>query len=82
MIDKVNECNPDAIVWDGLDAAIIGISTKGNVVYDVSKIHQIIFNQWLKDDKKTQMDDVIDYVEYNILTAYVGEFTPIHMINF
>lgn len=82
MIDKINEYNPDAILWDGLDDAIIGISTNGSVVYDVSKIHQIIFDQWFKNDKQTQMDDVIDYVENNILTAYVGDFTPIHIINF
>lgn len=69
MKDKINEYNPDAILWDGLDDSIIGISTNGNVVYDVSKIHQIIFNQWSNDDKNTTMDEVIDYVEFNILSA-------------
>ena len=82
MIDEINIYNPDAIVWDGLDAAIIGISTNGNVVYDITKIQQILFDEWSKNDKTIQMDDVIDYVEYNILCAHVGEFTPIHMIKF
>ena len=82
MIDEINIYNPEAIVWDGLDDAIIGISTNGNVVYDVTKIHQILFDEWSKNDKTIQMDDVIDYVEHNILCAHVGDFTPIHMIKF
>jgi hypothetical protein len=76
----IAQFNPDAVMWDGLDDAIIGLSTNGNVIYDVNKIQEILYAGWKEDPKDdVTMDDVIEYVEYNILCAYVGEFTPIHI---
>jgi len=76
----IAQFNPDAVIWDGLDDAIIGLSTNGNVIYDVNKIQEILYAGWKEDPKDdVTMDDVIEYVEYNILCAYVGEFTPIHI---
>ena len=76
----IAQFNPDAVMWDGLDEAIIGLSTNGNVIYDVNKIQEILYVGWKEDPKDdVTMDDVIEYVEYNILCAYVGEFTPIHI---
>lgn len=76
----IAQFNPDAVMWDGLDDAIIGLSTNGNVIYDVNKIQEILYAGWKEDPKDDiTMDDVIEYVEYNILCAYVGEFTPIHI---
>jgi hypothetical protein len=76
----IAQFNPDAVMWDGLDEAIIGLSTNGNVIYDVNKIQEILYAGWKEDPKDdVTMDDVIEYVEYNILCAYVGEFTPIHI---
>ncbi len=66
--------NPDAVMWDGFDEAIIGMTTNGHVVYDISKIHEL-----LMANSDMTLDDAIDYAEYNILCAYVGEFTPVHM---
>ena len=66
--------NPDAVMWDGFDEAIIGMTTNGHVVYDISKIHEL-----LMANSDMTLDEAIDYAEYNILCAYVGEFTPIHM---
>jgi hypothetical protein len=66
--------NPDAIMWDGLDEAIIGMTTNGHVVYDISKIHEL-----LMANSDMTLDEAIDYAEYNILSTHVGEFTPIHM---
>jgi hypothetical protein len=66
--------NPDAIMWDGLDEAIIGMTTNGSVVYDISKIHLL-----LMASSDMTLDEAIDYAEYNILCAHVGEFTPVHM---
>lgn len=73
----ISEYNPDAILWDGLDSAIIGISTNGNVVYDISKIHEILMER-----HDMELDEAIDYAEYNILCTHVGEFTPIHITLF
>lgn len=70
----IEEHNPDAIVWDGLDDAIIAVTTNGNAVYDIAKIHEILMKEF-----KMTLDEAIDYAEYNILCAHVGEFTPIHI---
>lgn len=76
----IAQFNPDAIIWEDLDDAILGLSTNGLVVYDVNKIQEILYNGWREDPSDdVTMDDVIEYVEYNILSAYVGEFTPIHI---
>jgi hypothetical protein len=76
----IAQFNPDAIMWDDLDEAIVGLTTNGVVVYDVNKIQEVLYAGWKKDPTDdVTMDDVIDYVEYNILGAYVGEFTPVHI---
>jgi len=65
--------NPDAVLWDGLDDAVIGMTDNGNVAYDVTKIHEILMSQGM------ELDEAIEFAEYNILCAYVGEFTPVHI---
>ena len=37
--EKINEVNPDAIIWDDMDEAIVGISDSGRVIYDIYKIY-------------------------------------------
>jgi len=66
--------NPDAVMWDGFDEAIIGMTTNGSVVYDISKIHLL-----LMANGEMTLDEAIDYAEYNILCAHVGDFTPVHI---
>jgi hypothetical protein len=75
--EEVAQYNPDAILWDDLDDAIIGMTTNGQVVYSTHKIHEIL----MKTSDMT-LDDAIDYAEYNIFGGYVGEFTPIHISEF
>jgi hypothetical protein len=78
----IAQFNPDAIIWNDLDDAIVGLTNNGVVVYDVNKIQEILYHGWKQDDTDdVTMDDVIDYVEFNILSAYVGEFTPIHIVS-
>jgi len=35
---KIAEVNPDAILWDGLDEAIVGITQDNVAVYDIYKM--------------------------------------------
>lgn len=72
--EMIAEYNPDAILWDGMDDAIIGITTNGQAVYETSKIHRILMM-----DSEMTLDEAIDYAEYNIFGTHVGEFTPIHV---
>lgn len=61
---------------DGLDEALIGIAYRidlGEIlVYDFDKCVDIFMdiNDWTEEE-------AIDWVEYNVVSAYVGEGTPI-----
>jgi hypothetical protein len=70
--EAIAEVNPDAVLWDGLDEALIGVSDCGKAVYDIHKM-QLIF------ERTMSFEDASEWVSYNILEAYVGEFTPIHV---
>lgn len=120
-LDKLFELNPLAIVWDGLDGAIIGMASKkakspiivtyveegeyhsyeledgdeeepldrwgriefGPVVaYDTNKIIDILMENMGDEDSLESEEylDAIEHFEYNINGAYVGEFTPFHIL--
>jgi hypothetical protein len=71
---KIAEVNPDAILWDGLDDCIIGIDVDNVAVYDIYKMELEIMK--LQD---CTFDEAVEWVDYNILSAYVGEWTPKHI---
>lgn len=71
---KIAEVNPDAILWDGLDEAIIGITQDNVAVYDIHKMELEIMKL-----HECSFEEAVEWVEYNILTAYVGEYTPEHI---
>jgi hypothetical protein len=57
---------------DGFDDAVIGIEVHSmRLIYSVQKCIDI-----LKEDEMDEID-AIEYFEYNVLGAYVGEKTPI-----
>ena len=64
------------ITWDRLNDAIIGTGGRCGMeevfVYSYDKILDIL----MKEDGMTERE-AIDYIEYNIAGAYVGELTPI-----
>ena len=56
---------------DGFGDAIIGFDRNSfRVVYSVTKVIAIL-------EKEMGADDAIEYFEYNVESAYVGERTPI-----
>jgi hypothetical protein len=64
------------IAWDRLNDAIIGTGGRCGMeevfVYSYDKILDIL----MTEDEMTERE-AIDYIEYNIAGAYVGELTPI-----
>lgn len=77
QIDKVIEQYPDGtfLIVSGMDAAIVGVEYSSlRLVYDVENIVGVLM-------KDMSREDAIEYFEYNILDAYVGEMTPI-FVNF
>ena len=70
----IAQLNPEAILWDGLDSCLIGISAEGRAIYS---IEELILHFQVEEQMSEQ--DAAEHVDYNILGAYVGEYTPIHM---
>ena len=57
---------------DGFDKAIVGISSKGVLIYSISAMLDIMVI-----DEEMEEIDAIDHLDYNVLNNYVGEYTPI-----
>ena len=61
--------------WDGCDAAIVGLghrcSSDPVVVYDYNKLINVFIQQGMDEEES------IEWVSYNILNAWIGEDTPI-----
>tara|TARA_B110000503_G_scaffold42576_1_gene69723 strand:- start:720 stop:980 length:261 start_codon:yes stop_codon:yes gene_type:complete len=74
--EKINEVNPDAYIWDDMDDAIVGISNDGRVIYDIYKIECLVYEE---NKENMTFDEAVEWVDYNVLSAYLGEFTPIHI---
>lgn len=59
---------------DGFDKAIIGVDIiSERIVYDKQKMIEILITEGMN------IDDAIEYLEYNVFCAYVGEHTPIYV---
>ena len=66
----------ETLFVDGFDDAIIGLDTTGDVfrvIYDRDKMIDM-----LRYRDSMELDEAIDYLEYNVWGAYVGEGTPIY----
>ena len=68
----ISDINPDAVFADGFDAAIIGYDANCTVVYDYDKCMKIL----MKRDNMTE-HEAHEYMEFNVVSAHVGDFTPI-----
>jgi|TARA_B100000676_G_C17468291_1_gene527284 hypothetical protein len=71
--EEVAEVNFEAMFADGFDDAVIGVDTYGRVVYDYDKCVDIL----MEEDDDLEYIDAIEYMDYNVTGAYVGEYTPI-----
>ena len=69
--------DPDIMLIDGMDDAIIGIATRPGLtalIYDRNKIVEILMDR----DGMTE-EEASEYVSFNIEGAYVGEKGPLVM---
>jgi hypothetical protein len=59
------------VIADGLDDAIIGVDDNNlKIVYDIDEVINILIRDGM------EVDDAIEFYEYNIAGSYVGENTP------
>jgi len=73
--EHLAEVNPEAILWDGFDDAVVGIGGRINLgpvaIYDRDKCLKILVEQGLS------WEDAEEYFSYNVDGCYAGEHTPI-----
>lgn len=74
--ENILEQYPDEefLFADGFDDAIIGVSSNFIIVYSVNTCIEILKNEMSEED-------AIEYFNFNIECAYVGEKTPIYVYN-
>ena len=71
----ISEEHPDLLTLDGFDEAVIGIVERAGllaVCYDRNKILKILM-------RDMNLDEAMEYYEFNILGAYMGEHTPVYL---
>lgn len=74
LADKYGDI--ELLLADGFDEAILGIEYNSNrVVYSYDKMIDL-----LTEDNEMSTEDAVEFLEYNVLNAYVGEQTPIFVI--
>ena len=71
---SIAEANELAMLVDGHDNALIGWSTDGKAIYRVSDIVETLIER-----DEMSHEEAMEYFDFNILGAYVGEYTPIYM---
>ena len=65
---------PELLFMDGLDDAIIGVGERNShpvVAYSIMKIIENLVERGM------EMHEAREYMDFNILGAYVGEYTPL-----
>jgi hypothetical protein len=60
---------------DGFDDAVIGIELKNyRLVYDINKMIETLV---VRDEMSE--DEAIEYIEFNVIGAHIGEQTPLYI---
>jgi hypothetical protein len=78
MIDKITEMYDEETVdnlltADGFDDCIIGVnSEQTKVIYSYAKCVDVLINR-----DGMSREEAVEWMEFNVVSAYVGEATPI-----
>lgn len=68
--------DPEVLLIDGFDDAIIGLSSRINEPTLAVYAWEKLVNTLVERDGLS-VDDAIEYIEFNVLGAWVGDRTPI-----
>lgn len=72
--ETIASTNEEAMLVDGHDDSLVGYDTQGRAVYLVKNIIETLMER----DGMSQ-DEAIEFFDFNIAGAFVGEYTPIYM---
>lgn len=74
----LSEMNPDAIIYDDCDDAIIGIGQRCGqndiAIYSYIKLVHVFAEQM-------SYEEAIEWIDYNIMGGWLGENTPMIMLD-
>lgn len=74
--EELAELNPEAILFDGYEDALVGIASRFNLpalaCYDAKKCVDIL----KKRDKMTH-EEAVEFFEFNTIGCWAGDHTPI-----
>lgn len=74
ILDSILESydGEEFLLADGFNDAVIGVEESSmRLIYSVSKCIEILISENMTEE------DAIEYFEFNVICAYVGEKTPI-----
>ena len=72
----VEEYGDHLVFADGFDGAIVGVTWDGlQVVYDTRTMVRIC----MEDQGMGSEEEALEYLEFNVFQAHVGESTPIYI---
>ena len=78
-IDEIIDINPEAMLADGFDEGILGMCVQFGsepvVAYDFNKCVEILIE---RDDM--EREEAIDFINFNVVGAYVGLNTPVFIM--
>ena len=77
-LERIREINPNAVLVDGFDNCIIGISERYGEEPVLIYSREKIIDNLMKNG--CNQEDALEYYYYNILGSYVNESMPIFMI--
>ena len=69
---------PETLLADGFDAALLGFGRRFNTIvaiYSYAKCIDVLVKQ-----SGMSKEEAEEYMEYNVVGAYVGKQTPVFMI--
>ena len=76
LLEDIAENYPHLLKMDGYDAAIIGIVERPGleaICYDYRKVIEILMSEMSEDEAR-------EYFSFNMIGAYMGEFTPVFLM--
>ena len=78
-IDEITDINPEAMLADGFDEAILGMCVQFGsepvVAYDFNKCVEIVMER-----DGMEREEAIDFINFNVVGAYVGLSTPVFIM--
>ena len=75
--EHLSKVNPDALLADGFESCFIGMTCGSTplAVYDYDKCVEVLMY-----DNTMTYGDAVEFMEFNVVGAYVGDQTPVFIL--